>query len=364
MRVVIDNITFAMQKAGGNSVVWYEFINRILSNDLISTYFIEYYDYSNIFREHLLIPDNLILKRHSTKWLPIQRYVDERVEGYQEPFIFHSSYYRLSSNPRAINVTTVHDFTYEYFKTGIRKYVHCKQKYRALRKAQYIICISENTKKDLIKFLPDIDIDKIRVVYNGVSDDYKITNESNIDFIPFKKNNYILFVGARASYKNFKFVVESLKGTSYNLVISGGELNDNELSNLQINMPNRWYYTGRVSNYKLNQLYNGAYALLYPSSYEGFGIPVLEAQKAGCPVIAYNSSSIPEVIGDSRLLLNELTSVELQSKLSLLEDTDFRNSVIQKGLKNAQRFTWEKTYKETITIYEEALNNANYKKSF
>ena len=113
---------------------------------------------------------------------------------------------------------------------------------------------------------------------------------------------------------------------------------------------------GRISNRQLNILYNGAKAFVYPSSYEGFGIPVLEAQRAGCPVIAYNSSSIPEIIGDTPLLMNSLDEVELCSKLELLSDEKLCLDVIQKGLENAKRFSWNKMYEQLASLYEEAYN--------
>lgn len=107
-----------------------------------------------------------------------------------------------------------------------------------------------------------------------------------------------------------------------------------------------------LSNEELNQYYNSVKCLVYPSSYEGFGIPVLEAQQAGCPVIAYNTSSIPEVIGDTPLVMQELTKEEIQEKLEKLNDDSLRKSVIEKGLENAKRFSWDKAYGEYRNLYE------------
>ena len=104
--------------------------------------------------------------------LRYKRYLPVTCKNVNESFIFHSSYFRISSNPNAINITTVHDFTYEYFYHGLHKWIHCWQKYYAIRKSKYVVCISENTKKDLLNFLPDVDEKKIHVIYNGVSDDY------------------------------------------------------------------------------------------------------------------------------------------------------------------------------------------------
>lgn len=356
--IIIDNIIYSLQKSGGVSVVWYELIKRILKDYRISTKYIDYSNKDNIFRSKLNIPQKQILKPHFIN-SRIARYLDCKCSDIKIPFIFHSSYYRISSNPKAINITTVHDFTYEYFAKGISKTIHCWQKHRAIRKSEYVICISENTKKDLKKFIPEYPQDRIKVIYNGVSDDYFPLDEiSNID-IPFGKQKYLLFVGARGGYKNFNFLVESLKDTKYNLVIVGPNLEEHEKELLNSNINHQWYYAGRLSNDKLNQLYNGAFAFIYPSSYEGFGIPVLEAQKAGCPVIALNTSSIPEIVGDQTLLMNNLSTDELFKKLDILKDIHSRQTCILNGIENAKKYTWDKTYNQVIKLYTEIASNLN-----
>lgn len=349
--ICIDNIAFYLQKSGGISVVWTELIKRLIRL------------YGSVsFLNFKRAPENLFYKSiseypnvHYMRLynLAIQRYLPVRLKTWNKKFIFHSTYYRYSTNPFAINITTVHDFTYEYFSSGIKRKIHCWQKYRAIRNSQYIICISENTKKDLLKFLPDISPDRIRVIYNGVSDDYHPVNYWNENHLPFGRYNYLLFVGARDSYKNFNFLVQSLENTGYNLIIVGPELLNVEIDLLNRYLFNHYCYMGRLSNYELNNLYNGAYAFIYPSLYEGFGIPVLEAQKAGCPVIAYNSSSISEIIGDVTLLLNNLSKEELLEKLSILSNTFMRQKIVNAGFKNVQRFSWDKTFEELIDLYLE-----------
>lgn len=350
--IFIDNIAFYLQKTGGITVVWKELLLRLMKRcpETVSLFYKRVP--TNIFYDS-------IKEQFNIRYLPlynlrIQRYFPILLKGINEPFIFHSTYYRYSTNHKAINITTVHDFTYEYFSTGLTKKIHCWQKYEAIRHSEFIICISENTKKDLFKFLPDIDPNKVRVIYNGVSDDYYPIKNWNGNIIPFKQNDYLLFVGARSSYKNFEFLVTSLKGTQYKLVVVGAKLTKSETELLEYNLNDNYYYAGRLSNMDLNNLYNGAYAFIYPSSYEGFGIPILEAQKAGCPVIAYNVSSIPEIIGNTPLLMNNLSADELLGKLSLLRDANLRKNVIQEGYMNAIKFSWDKSFEELIKVYEEA----------
>ncbi|MFT0573257.1 glycosyltransferase [Bacteroides thetaiotaomicron] len=115
-------------------------------------------------------------------------------------------------------------------------------------------------------------------------------------------------------------------------------------------------YSG-LANEELNVIYNSCKCLVYPSSYEGFGIPVLEAQAAGCPVIAYNASSIPEVIGsDKTLLMEELTKEELLQKISLLDDEEIRSRVVSAGLENAKKYSWDVIYKQYDKLYWRLLS--------
>jgi mannosyltransferase len=108
-----------------------------------------------------------------------------------------------------------------------------------------------------------------------------------------------------------------------------------------------------VSPSDLNWLYNNAFCLLYPSRYEGFGIPLLEAMRAGCPVVSTRLSSIPEVVGDAALLVEEPTATEFIKNMKLLSETNFRNQLITKGYQQVQRFSWDKCFEETVLFYKE-----------
>ena len=357
MNIYLDNIIFSLQKSGGISVVWHELLSRLIK----SKHLVKYLNYTN----NNLFSKNLKFKPYENiyvdNYLPlcIKRYINPLLNQEKDKFIFHSSYYRICNNPNAINITTVHDFTYEYFSHGLKKHIHTWQKRKAIMNSEYIICISENTKKDLFKFIPQAANKNIQVIYNGVSDDYKVLSHNEInrtDNIPTQK--YIVFVGARGGYKNFKLAAKAIAQSDYDLVIVGSPLTEKEKSELNAYInPERYHCTGRISNQELNVIYNNAFALLYPSSYEGFGIPVLEAQKAGCPVIAYNASSIPEIIGETPLLLQELSTKEILRCFHILENETSRNNIIATGLENAKRFTWDKMYEQICDIYNEIIKN-------
>ena len=355
MNIVIDNIIFRWQKSGGISVVWHELIKRMLTNlpFKFSLKFIEYKGCNrNLFHKGLGISNNDILYTKSCKCFLLERYFSEHIKQVKDRFIFHSTYYRTCSNPKAINIITVHDFTYELYSKGIKKWLHSLTKDRSLRKADYIICISENTKKDLLRFVKGIDRKKIRVIYNGASDDFYQINDNTQKSSSLQKN-FLIFIGSRASYKNYQLAVEVASLSNMKLLIVGNKLNEKEKSLTKNFLGENYRELGHISNYELNKLYNRAFALIYPSFDEGFGLPIVEAQKAGCPVLALNNSSIKEVIGDIEQLVKTPKASFFCLQINKLKEQNYRNSVIKRGLENAQRFTWSKTYSEYIEFYTE-----------
>ncbi len=356
MRIIFDNIIFSLQNAGGISVFWYEIIKRALNDNEIEPIFLEYPNKNN-FRQLIEIRQKNILNSNSKIPLSILRYFNPKIRN--ETGIFHSSYYRTAKSSTLSNITTIHDFTYEYYRKGPAKYVHAWQKEKAIKNSDLIVCVSENTKEDLLKFNPDINEQKIRIVYNGVSNAYQIINSEKYlkDLITFRKSEYALYIGDRKSqYKNFHLATKACKKTNTPLVIiGGGQLSKTEFSflNLTLGKANYIHLTG-IENNILNVLYNNALCLLYPSLYEGFGIPVVEAQKAGCPVIAVNRASIPEIIGPVSTLINNPSIDSISEMIKQLKNnTEFVNIQIEIGLKNANRFSWDKCYYDTKRVYKE-----------
>lgn len=271
--------------------------------------------------------------------------------------LFHSSYYRLPQSKKIPSITTVHDFIYERFNSGPRRWVHSSQKYKAIKEAAAVICISENTKKDLFEFMPDIVEKKVRVVHNGVGNSYF---PLQMKVKPSTQRPYVLFIGSRVTYKNFAVAVNSLSLlTDIDLVcVGGGEFTESERRTLETIIPNRYRHEGIVNDERLNYLYNDAICLIYPSSYEGFGIPVLEAMRAGCPVIALNSSSIPEVAGNAAVLLERPEPDLISKAIEQLLDHEFRQGIQQKGFIQSSLFSWDNCFNNTIKLYEEVLGHS------
>lgn len=353
MRIVFDNIIYSLQRYGGISVVWSNLISRIQKNDDDISY-IEYDNAiaNNIHRSKTDIGNKRIASL-SSRWIKLKRYISPNTPKVKSKFIFHSSYYRTLSAKNAINVTTVHDFAYELFvKNFIVRFVHCWQKHRAIRNSQHIVCISENTRRDLFRFLPDVNPSKVSVIYNGIDNKYyQIKNVIH--------NDSLLYVGGRRGYKNFNALIKPLSELGCKLKIVGGQLTNMEKKMLDDNGL-VYEFLGTVSTDTLNRLYNEAFCLLYTSSYEGFGLPVLEAQMAGCPVIALNASSIPEIIGDKRMLINSISKEQIEEKLNMLKDTEFRNAIVTEGITNANRFSWDKMAEEYYNLYKKLLHDPKH----
>jgi mannosyltransferase len=272
--------------------------------------------------------------------------------------LYHSSYYRVSLQNDVANIFTVHDFTH---KRGLatkfpRKLIHITFTWFALYKADGIICISENTKNDLLFFYPRFKNKNIKVIHHGVSEQfYKIQNFDNLNLLDslYKPLSYVIFIGKREGYKKFDIVVEALKQLeNLNLlIIGGGELTEQEIKLIESCIPNRFKKIDNLDTSNLNILYNAAFALIYPSIYEGFGFPVVEAMRSGCPVITNSLSSLPEVAGDAALYMKDISAESIVENINLLYNVETRFSAIQKGFEHSKKFTWEKCYKNTLDFY-------------
>ena len=345
--ILYDSIIFSLQKAGGISSYWYNLCLR-LTNTNHSTFFIENKYNGNIEHEKLLNFDRKIFKTSFS--IPLfKRFIDIKALELNNKFIFHSSYYRISNNKFAVNVVTIHDFIHEKYYSGLRKWLHVLQKSNAINKADVIITVSNNTRNDLLELYPNIKPENVKVVYNGVS----------LDYFPLKLNKScnsksILYVGSREKYKNFDNLIKILKEIgSYRLVIVGSPLTNREKSILNNMLFDRWENFTYLSNSELNILYNNVYALAYVSSYEGFGIPLLESMKAGCPFIAIRNSAIPEIAANAGILIDSLTTNNFKYALSQIKLR--RDEIIQNGFIRSNQFSWNKCFEETINIYNDFI---------
>jgi mannosyltransferase len=190
-------------------------------------------------------------------------------------------------------------------------------------------------------------------VYHGVSEHFYTLEKDTA------KEPFILFVGHRSGYKNFDLAVDIVHTISnMRLVIVGGKsLSEQEQSLLNTKLHNRYEYKSLISVDALNELYNNAFCLLYPSFFEGFGLPIVEAMKVGCPVVTSNKAAIPEIAGGGALLVNDLSVKGFVAAIELLKENTVREQLIEKGKQQANRFCWNTCFEETMDFYSSIWNN-------
>ena len=363
--IILDNIIFCLQEIGGISNYWFNLLNQFVKEDNIF-YYLDSENEKNHYRKLLTLPENRCIEDQSKIPLKIKRYLPvnkiKKIHGFD---IFHSSYYRYSQDD-VKNITTVHDFMYEKFlsKYNIRRIVHNRQKYLALKHSVYIIGISKNTLDDMVKYFPEFKGKKKQVIWHGVSNDFFVINDKN-PFLEIQNqkiyyNSYYFYLGNRQGYKNFILLLKAYAKLIKNvpdcpklLVAGGGNFADIEnriINELGIN--ETIIKMNNVKQEELNCIYNYCTGFVYPSLYEGFGMPILEAMKAGCPVICSNTSSLPEVAGEAAIYFNPNDVEDLEKSLYNLLDLNTRKELIKKGLENVKKFTWENTCKKTLEAYD------------
>lgn len=358
MKILYDDIIFELQRAGGISKYWGKLIENFSQNHEVELENIQ----GNNSKNNVFYPSksNLTILKDSLLPLKIRRYLPLlRLKKYD---IFHSSYYRTPLFPNKMKqVVTVHDFMYEFFDSGFKKNLHIWQKRKAMLKADAIICVSEHTKQDLLKLYPEVNPKILHVVPNGVDKEFRVLKNN----LPMSNKKYLLYVGNRVGCKNFEFNLKLMatssfiKNEGFDLIcVGGGKFSDSELELFKkYELDNKISQVMFIENEELNELYNGAYALLFPSKYEGFGIPALEAQMAGCPVIYAKTSSLPEVMGYTELGYELDNIIEAAHKLESLKDESLRTKIINAGIKHASKLSWENCATLTFNVYKKVLEN-------
>lgn len=278
-------------------------------------------------------PTALEVLFNKIRFVPIEKFIGE-ID------IFHSSDW-VQPSSRAKKVTTYHDVVpLKYPEWSHPKIVEVHKRRLKLveKEVDMVIAVSESTKKDLIE-VSKIPEDKIKVVYEGVGLEFKPKDEEEIEGFRKKYNlpdTFILAIGGIGERRNLGRVKEVVG--SYNLVIAGQ------------NIP-------YLSDSEMPLLYNSAALLLYPSLYEGFGLPILEAMACGTPVITSNVSSMPEVGGEAAEYVNPEDIAEMAGVVrEVMGSKGKREEMVKKGLAQANKFSWKKCAEETVKVYKEVLN--------
>lgn len=264
------------------------------------------------------------------------RWRNVEIERFLGPIdVFHSSDWTQPKS-KAKKVTTIHDvIPIKYPQWSYPKIVTVHKRRLRLVEDEVDLCIavSESTKKDLLE-VTKIPKEKIVVIYEAAGENFKLKPKEEVE--QFRKKytlpkDFILAIGGIGERRNLKRIEEASK--DYNLIVAG------------VDLP-------VISYEELPLLYSAAKVLLYPSFYEGFGLPILEAMSCGTPVITSNISSMPEVASDAALYVDHLNTDDIRRKLKeLMEDKKIRDEFIKRGFARAGEFSWKKAADQTAEVY-------------
>jgi glycosyltransferase involved in cell wall biosynthesis len=360
VNILYDHQVFSWQRYGGISRYFYEIISRLCKVSSISTsvflgFHINEYGLSS-FRDHYkyywgvkrpLLPKTTKLVTFANNVL------FSLIAPTFSTDIYHQTYYTcLMPSFPGKRIVTVHDMIHEiypeYFPSD-RSFTTSKRD--SIARAEGIICPSRNTKDDLLRYY-NVPEHKIRIIAHGNSLNFIVTSPR---IIP---EPYILFTGQRTGYKNFTLLLTAYAKSmrlvaDYKLVCFGGERFSKEerkrISSLGL-MERVIHQSG--SDEILANLYTYAAVFVYPSLYEGFGIPLLEAMHYQCPVLAGNTSSIPEVVGDGGMYFDPKDEDALSAAMEqILSDSSLRDDLIQRGVAREKQYSWDACAKETLDFY-------------
>jgi glycosyltransferase involved in cell wall biosynthesis len=279
------------------------------------------------------------------------------IAGLMRPDLVHETYYtQHTSNRKVPHVLTVYDMIHEKFPESFRGGdAVTRSKKCAVDRVDHILCISENTRRDLQE-MHSLDDACLTVTYLGY-DALPQTGVQAQDLIG--PAPYILYVGGRHGYKNFDGLLRAYAASpwlkrNFRLVCFGaGALSHDELPLMaKIGLSAKQVIHVGGGDDWLAALYKGAAAFVYPSKYEGFGIPPLEAMSLDCPVICSNTSSIPEVVGDAGEYFDpyELESIRVSIE-RVLQSSARRAELVSLGRERCKRFSWERCAQETLAVY-------------
>lgn len=364
MRILYDYQMFSIQKFGGVTRYFTELIKNLPKDK--SSFSLSILHTEN---QHL-ISDRIFFKKQS--FLPNKNFqgkyfLEEKLKMLNRAYsvrqikkghydVFHPTYYDdyYLSYIKKPFIITVHDLIYFKFKDSFPGSDLQRQKMQTvIEKADRIIAISENTKKDIVEYL-EVDPKKIDVIYHGFS---PIKHDRDLK----AKGDYILFVGRRALYKNFTFFINAIHGilkkdNTLKLICVGPSFTFEENSLLEsLGIKNQTIAIS-VNDKKLNELYSNAKVFVFPSLYEGFGIPILEAFSNNCPVSLSNSSCFPEIAGDAASYFDPYNKESLIKSINrIIYDSDYAAELVQKGRERLNDFSWEKTAMETLESYKKTI---------
>ncbi|MFX0199677.1 MAG: glycosyltransferase family 4 protein [Candidatus Hodarchaeota archaeon] len=373
MNVVVDGIIYQIQSNGGISRLYTEILPRMCDIDesmnirLLTGEKLKQRlpKHSRITYRALPLIERYL--RPGRIWKPIVPRANAIVQrlwaGRGTGKIWHSTYYTLPGKWDGMQVVTIVDMIHERFTELYDKPENeqfRERKRKCVLAADAVICISEATRQD-VQHLYGIDLGRIQVIPLAHSDVFK-TIKNNELLPPPVDRPFLLYVGSRTHHKNFDGLLNAYRiwvgRKEVDLVVVSENWSAHDERHLaRLRMRDRVHLVGNIADVRLCHLYNHATAFVYPSLFEGFGIPVLEAMACGCPVVASRIPSTIEVAGECPIYF-EPTQVE--SLLDALDVALFerRDSArVQAGLKHVKRYSWDKTARQTLDVYRELYGN-------
>lgn len=358
--VLYDNQIFDLQRFGGISRYFCEILRRLsIKKDIAVRYSINYYLTTYRLGKHRIPLPRFIFKHYRNLFHNKNNELSKKLLQKNSNYLFHPTYYDpyflkyIGKNPYII---TVHDMIHEKFPSSFYNVSEIiAQKKEVITHASRIIAISENTKKDIIDLL-HIAPEKIDVIYHSTSMK-PFTGKQCLEL----PNTFLLFVGDRTPYKNFNRLVKafaelSAKDKNLFLVCTGLPFKQSEKAFLdKLNISNKVIQI-KATDKILSELYSRARLFVFPSLYEGFGIPILEAYACHCPVALSNSSCFPEIAGDAGAYFDPYSETSiLESIKDIIYNDKKRTELIMKGTERLKLYSWEKATMLTQKTYLEAL---------
>ena len=365
MKIFFDHQTFSIQSYGGISRYYSELLSGINQTPSNEAHLLALFSNNEYLNEKKILLPSFFSK---TDFPKKQQFLYRINEAYStvkmcmsQYDIFHATYYNsyfipyLKNRPFVVTfLDMIHEkFSNQFYELAADKVI-TSQKAIMANKADAIITISESTKQDVVELF-NIDPVKIKVIYLGNS--LKINNNILVENEFIKIEPYLLFVGRRGHYKNFQGLVQAiyplLKQYSLNLLCGGGDpFSKEEVLLLQKLGVEKLVKYIPVDDYTLQTLYQNAIAFVFPTLYEGFGIPILEAFACSCPCIVSNTSSLPEVAGNAALYIDPLSPDSIADAVEkLVNDQTLRQELIHRGQNRLLQFSWKKTVDETLALY-------------
>lgn len=368
MKIAFDHQIFAWQQYGGISRYMTELAGRLASAckqevSILAPFYINNYIKYLPSEVTLLGIRAPVFKYCGRIYRPINYWMVRLAIRQFKPDIIHETYFSSVDVARgkAKVVLTVYDMIDEIFADVYSSISPVrKEKATAVKRADHIICISETTRRDLVRIL-NVPIEKTSVVHLGFSLT-TIPQETLRDL--YKPKNFILYVGSRKGYKNFygllhAYATSEFLKNKYDLIcFGGGAFTAKEIE----------LYKGLgLSSNQVQQVsgddavlaihYKSAKLFVYPSLYEGFGIPPLEAMSFDCPVVCSDTGSLPEVVGNAALMFDPTNYNSIQVTIEkVIENESLKNDLIERGRKQVALFSWEKCAQETLEVYKKVCS--------